>query len=136
MGIRGRKSAEELNLVCIDVQSQRLKPPTELNERETEIFHSVVDSVSPQHFVKSDLPLLVSFCTAYNLSRWHAHELNQGRQDHHKPWLDCTKLCALLSGRLRLAPSTRYDARQAERNSSGTSADAPRPWDRISNTEE
>jgi hypothetical protein len=44
MGTRGRKSAEELNLVCIDVQKQRLTPPDFLTAKEAEIFTSIVDS--------------------------------------------------------------------------------------------
>ena len=46
--------------------------------REAEIFRSIVDSCAPDHFRKSELPLLCSYCTAVNLSRWYAHEVNEG----------------------------------------------------------
>ena len=126
---RGRKSAEELGISVIDVQRQRLTPPDYLNEREAVIFRSIVDNCDPQHFRKSELPLLCSYVTAVNLSRWHAHEINEGHQDHHRPWLETTKLVALLASRLRLAPSTRLDKRTVERNGC-IADDVPRPWDR------
>jgi hypothetical protein len=124
---RGRKSADSLGLVCIDTQRQRLKPPDHLNEYEAVIFRSIVDSCDPLHFRKAELPLLTSYCTAVNLSRWHAHKLNEGDHNHHKPWLETTKLVALLASRLRLAPSTRLDKRTVERH---LVDDGPRPWDR------
>jgi phage terminase small subunit len=131
---RGRKSAELLSLGVIDTQRLRLKAPDFLNEREAEIFRSIVDSCAPDHFRKSELPLLGSYCTAVNLSRWHAHELNEGHQDHHRQWLECTKLVDLLASRLRLAPSTLLDKGRVEREVTG---DVPRPWDRqIPTTEE
>jgi hypothetical protein len=130
----GRKSAAEINnLVCIDTQRLRLAPPDFLNAHETAIFSSIVDNCDPQHFRKSELPLLCSYVTAVNLSRWHAHELNEGHQDHHRPWLETTKLVALLASRLRLAPSTRLDKKTVERHAVD---DTPRPWDRISSSEE
>ena len=43
MGTRGRKSAEDLNLVCIDVQKHRLTPPDFLTDKEREIFCTIVD---------------------------------------------------------------------------------------------
>jgi phage terminase small subunit len=130
---RGKPSAAALNLAVIDTQARRLKAPDFLNEREAEIFRSIVDSCAPDHFRKSELPLLCSYCTACNLSRWHAHEVNEGHQDHHRQWLECTKLVALLASRLRLAPSTRLDKGRVEREVTG---DVPRPWDRINNEEE
>ena len=106
MGARGRKSADDLWLDGLDVQAQRFKPPESLNDHEAAIFRSIVDACDPQHFRRSELPLLTSYCTAVNLSRWHAHKLNEGHSDHHRAWLDCTKLVALLASRLRLSPSS------------------------------
>ena len=126
---RGRKSAAELGISVIDVQRQRLTPPDYLNEREAVIFRSIVDNCDPQHFRKSELPLLCSYVTAVNLSRWHAHKVNEGQQDHHRQWLECTKLVALLASRLRLAPSTRLDKGTVERHAVD---DSPRPWERRS----
>ena len=40
------------------------------------------------------------------------------------------RLSASLATRLRLTPSTRYDARQADRNSDALPDDYPRPWER------
>jgi hypothetical protein len=93
---------------------------------EAEIFRSIVDSCAPDHFRKSELPLLCSYCTAVNLSRWYAHEVNEGDGNYRRHWLDATKLVALLASRLRLAPSTRLDKGKVEREVVG---DAPRPWE-------
>ena len=116
---RGRKSAEELGISVIDVQRQRLTPPDYLNAHEAEIFRSIVDNCDPLHFRKSELPVLCSYVTAVNLSRWRAHKVNEGDQNHHKQWLECTKLVALL----------RLDKRSVERNGC-IDADVPRRWDR------
>ena len=83
-------------------------------------------SCAPDHFRKSELPLLCSYCTAVNLSRWYAHEVNEGDGNYRRHWLDATKLVALLASRLRLAPSTRLDKGKVEREVVG---DAPRPWE-------
>jgi hypothetical protein len=126
MKSRGRPSAAALNLAVIDTQKLRLTAPDFLNDREAVIFASIVDSCSPDHFRKSELPLLCSYVTAVNLSRWHASQVNEGHADHHRKWLECTKLVALLASRLRLAPSTRLDKRTVEREVTG---DVPRPWE-------
>jgi hypothetical protein len=131
MGTRGRKSEKSANLLVIDVQRQRLKPPPELNEREADIFRSIVDSCDPAHFRKAELPVLTSYCTAVNLSRWHAHCVNAGEVEHHRPWLETTKLVALLASRLRLAPSTRLDKNTVARHAQSHS-DYPPPWERRS----
>ena len=55
MGARGRQQAD---LVCIDTQHLRLKPPEYLNKHEREIFELVVNSTSPDHFKRCELPLL------------------------------------------------------------------------------
>lgn len=87
--------------------------------REAEIFLAVrlTTSASP------NCPCF-AYCTAVNLSRWYAHEINEG--DYRRHWLDATKLVALLASRLRLAPSTRLDKGKVEREVVG---DAPRPWE-------
>jgi hypothetical protein len=69
MGTRGRKSAEDLNLVCIDVQKHRLTPPDFLTDREREIFCTIVDASAPGAFRKAELPLLCAYCQALSLSR-------------------------------------------------------------------
>jgi phage terminase small subunit len=123
-----KKLAEEHNLNVINFEHKRLVPPEHLTERETQIFRDIVDSADPRHFRKSELPLLCSYVTAVNLSQWHAHKINAGEGDHHRAWLDCTKLLALLASRLRLAPSTRLDKKTVERHSERGDDDAL--WER------
>ena len=44
---RGRKSAEALGLAVIDIQAQRLKPPSYLKEEERAVFEHVVGHCAP-----------------------------------------------------------------------------------------
>ena len=110
-----RKTAEERNLTVINFEHKRLTPPEHLTDREAKIFRDIVESSDPRHFRKAELPLLCSYVTAVNLSQWHAKKINEGDPNHHRPWLETTKLVALLASRLRLAPSTRLDKKTVER---------------------
>jgi hypothetical protein len=120
--------AKDSNLTVIDTQRQRLKPPETLTEREAQIFRDIVDSSDPKHFRKAELPLLCAYVTAVNLSQWHALKLNEGDTNHHRPWLETTKLLALLASRLRLAPSTRLDKKSVERHGEHDNTKPPL-WD-------
>ena len=129
---RGRKSAEELNIQVIDVQAQRLRPPPYLKKEERAAFEHVVSNSSPQHFKQNELTLLGQYCTAVHLARWYSDNIGEeGRDDgkYHQKWIESSRLSASLATKLRLTPSTRYDARQAARNSDAL-PDGPRPWDR------
>jgi phage terminase small subunit len=139
MAQRGRKSAEALNLTVIDVQSQRLKPPPYLRKEEMAVWEHVVGHSSPQHFKQNEVPLLAQYCTAVSLARWYSDNIGEeGRDDgkYHQKFIETSRLSASLATKLRLTPSTRYDARQAASNSNSVS-DAPRPWEpQISNNGE
>ena len=123
-----RKTAEEHNLNVINFEHRRLTPPEHLTPREAQIFRDIVDTCDPKHFRKAELPLLCSYVTAVNLSQWHAKKLNEGDPTHHRPWLDTTKLVALLACRLRVAPSTRLDKKSVERY--GEHGVFPEPWNK------
>jgi phage terminase small subunit len=129
-----RKSAQELNLTVIDVQAQRLRPPDYLKKEEKAIFEHVVGNSAPQHFKQNELPLLAQYCTAVYLARWYSDNIGEeGRDDgrYHQKFVESARLSASLATKLRLTPSSRYDARQADRYSSGVIPDdVPRPWDR------
>jgi hypothetical protein len=122
-----RKTAEELNLKVVNFEYRRLTPPDHLTSRKAKIFRDIVESTNPRHFRKSELPLLCSYVTAVNLSQWHAKKINEGDPAHHRPWLDTTKLVALLASRLRLAPSTRLEKKTVEREKQY--GDFPEPWE-------
>ena len=132
MAQRGRKSAEELGLAVIDVQAHRLKPPPYLKKEEKVIWEHVVGHSHSRHFKESDAPLLSLYCTAIHLARFYAAAIGDEGDDgrNHKNWTENARLAASLATRLRLTPSTRYDARQADRNSDALPDDYPRPWER------
>ena len=81
----------------------------------------------------NELPLLAQYCTAVSLARWYSDNIGkEGRDDgkYHQKWIESSRLSASLATKLRLTPSTRYDARQADRNSNVVSDDRPCPWER------
>ena len=125
---RDRKSAEE-NLIVIDTQRQRLKPPAYLNAKEKEVWLDVVNSTDPRHFKQCEAPVLAAFCTATALARFYSQRIGAEGDTglNHKNWLDNARLMAALATRLRLTPSSRYDARAAERYSNVP--DGAPPWE-------
>ena len=56
----------------------------------------------------------------------------EGRDDgkYHQKFIESARLSASLATKLQLTPSSRCDARQANRNSNVVSDDRPRPWER------
>jgi hypothetical protein len=129
---RGRQSAEALGLQVIDVQAQRLKPPAYLKKEDRVIFEHVVNHSAPRHFKQNEAPLLALYCTSIHLARFYANAIGDEGDDgrNHKNWTENARLSASLATKMRLTPSSRYDARQADRYSNVPSDDAPRPWDR------
>jgi hypothetical protein len=138
MAQRGRKSAEELGLAVIDIQSQRLKPPAYLKKEERVIFEQVVNHSAPMHFKENEAPLLALYCTSIHLARFYAGNIgSEGDTGHnHKQWVENARLSASLVTKLRLTPQTRFDARAAERYSHELPANGPRPWDRRAHHED
>ena len=113
---RGRKAAD---VVVINTQHLRLKPPEYLNKHEAAIWSEVVNATDPQHFKRCEAPLLATYCTAAALARFYSARIGaEGDQgSNHKHWIENARLVTSLSSRLRLSPSSRYDARAAERHS-------------------
>jgi hypothetical protein len=108
---RGRKSS---NVVALGVTSSspRLTPPATLSKAEKALFDELVASSDPQHFVPSDMPLLVSFVQATLLAR----SLASTAAKPSKPdptvigsWEKASRVMAMLATRLRLAPQARND---------------------------
>jgi hypothetical protein len=116
MGTRGRKSAEELNLVCIDVQKQRLTPPDFLTAKEAEIFTSIVDSSDPKAFRRAELPLLCAYVQALSLSRWYASVVNEGgdTKEAFSRWESATRTAVH-----EIEVGTKHEARQEDRGEDG-----------------
>ena len=123
MAQRGRKSAEELGLAAIDVQRQRLKPPAYLKKEERVIFELVVNHSAPMHFKESEEPMLALL----HVARFYAGNIGSESDTghNHEQWVENARLSASLATKLRLTPSTRYDAKQADRYSHEVHADRP-----------
>jgi hypothetical protein len=126
---RGRRSAEELGIQVIDVQAQRLKPPAYLKKEES-VWEHVVNHSAPMHFKENEAPLLALYCTSVFLARHYSDAIGDegDKGGNHKAWVENARLSASLATKLRLTPSTRYDARQANRNSDAL-PEGPRPND-------
>ena len=86
------------------------------------LFVELINACSPQHFVQSDLPLLVSYVQATLLARSMARD-----PEKIAVWEKAVRMQATLATRLRLAPQARTDpksiARQAARRL------GPPPWE-------
>jgi phage terminase small subunit len=120
-----RKSAEAL-AIKPDVTGRRprLKPPAGLDVAAREVFNALVNATDSQHFTNSDLPLLTEYAAACALAReasGHIAEHGAVSDGRVNPWLQvmekANRAMVALSMRLRLSPQSRYDQRQAFRNS-------------------
>jgi hypothetical protein len=126
---RGRKSiAANVVPLNVDGSPPRLIPPSDLSTDERALFVELVGACDPRHFVKSDLPLLISFVQSTLLSRRAAAKMTKDA-GMVKTWETATRMQATLATRLRLAPQARTDpltiARQQAAYHSGR-----KPWDR------
>jgi hypothetical protein len=125
MGQRGRKSTAS-NLVALDFTGTqpRLTPPSTLKQAERVLFLELVNGCDPRHFVKSDIPLMVSFVQATILSRRTANPSMVGI------WEKATRVQAMLATRLRLSPQARTDPKITGRQQARQQEDHLAPWHR------
>ena len=104
---RGRKSAA--NVIALNVSTLApLTAPSALSRAEKTLFNELVGSCHPEHFVKSDLPLLISYVQSTLLSRCAATKLAKD-PSMVTVWEKATRMQATLATRLRLAPQARSD---------------------------
>lgn len=121
---RGRKSAASLLVVNnVDGTPPRLPTPVGLNTRERVVFEMLVNACSPNHFRKSDTPLLVSYVQACLLS----HRL--GRTNKLKEWEASVRVMVALSTKLRLNPHTRSDPKTVAREPDPWLRKLRKPWE-------
>ena len=127
---RGRKSS---NVVALGVtaSSPPLTPPATLTKAENALFDDLVGSSDPQHFVPSDMPLLVSFVQATLLAR----SLASTAAKPSKPdptvvgsWEKATRVMAMLATRLRLAPQARNDPKTVGVRQRNAALSIKPPW--------
>lgn len=121
MKSRGRQSAASLTPLPITGQSPRLTPPSCLTKAERALFIDLMDSVGERHFVRSDLPLLISYVQACSLAQSAA-----GKPAKLAEWERAVKLQAMLARSLRLTVQSRTDPKTVGRRMPPVMHD--KPW--------
>jgi hypothetical protein len=111
----GRRSVEDLSVVSLASVRKPIEPPKGLKPQEEAIFVEVVAACSPDHFRKSDIPMLTAFATATHLSRFYATRIGES-DGALKAWEAATRVQISLSTKLRLTPSTRLDPKTVHRH--------------------
>ena len=104
----GRPSADDLNVVPLYPSASRVQTPDDLTPPEAALFHHLVRSCAPDHFVASDVPLLVSFVQATLMGRNAAKAMKKNPKSA-AVWEKTVRMQATLATRLRLAPQARID---------------------------
>src|SRR5689334_6665778 len=103
----------------------RQTAPSGLSDAERKMFNELVGACDPRHFVKSDVPLLVSYVQSTLLSRSAAAKMTKN-SDWVKTWETATRMQATLATRLRLAPQARTDPLTIARQQA--SYHSPKAW--------
>ena len=138
MGDRGKRSGADLSIVPV-IPTLREGPPAQLTQDEAVIWTSIVESLPPDWFRPSDVPLLAAYCQTAIQCQAAAEELRgstltlqtrQGRM-YRNPLLDiqdaAARRLATLAGKLRLCPSSRMRAETAA--TKGRPIPGRKPWD-------
>ena len=86
------------------------------------LFVELINACSPQHFVQSDLPLLVSFVQSTLLTRDTARDPSKVAI-----WEKAVRVQATLATRLRLAPQARTEPKTIARHAAQRVG--PAPWE-------
>jgi hypothetical protein len=121
-----RQSAASLTVRTIGGQSTAPRPRDHMPAAVRTIFLELVASVASDHFQSGDAPLIEQHAQAILLARQAFDKLaTEGPVIDGKasPWLvvleKAHRSAVALSGRLRLAPQARMDARAASRKANG-----------------
>ena len=108
-----RKSAAAMTTPIAKQPSTLLQAPASLSQEERQVFVDLVLANKPQHFMPSDMPLLVTYCEVICQLRLASKELKKGIVAGGKtnPWIGVQerliKSMVALSMRLRLSPQAR-----------------------------
>jgi phage terminase small subunit len=137
---RGRKSAAELSVAASSNVVQLPPPPKHLTDKAGELWRMVMASRSAEMIEPEAYPVLVEYCRGIEQADLIAVEL----EGFEPAWLKdddglkrydkllamqdrLTKVITSCAVKLRLTPSTRFDANTAARV--GQKSNAPRkPW--------
>jgi hypothetical protein len=103
-----RKSSASLGVRAVDGRPSPLRPPPSLNEDERKIFVDLVATTDADHFVASDVPVLVVFCRAVAMEQWAAARLRKAPDGKWLAvWERAARAVTTLSAKLRLCPQSR-----------------------------
>src|SRR4249919_2382379 len=115
---QSRASVEAIPFNRADGRSHRLKAPNDLSENERALWIALVAGCPAEHFRATDAPLLRQYVSTVCLAEQAASETQASGgpiSDAGQRWFNihmrAVRSMAVLSMRLRLAPSTRTDAR-------------------------
>jgi phage terminase small subunit len=126
------KAQKTADIVVINTQHLRLKPPAYLKPEAKAVFEEVVNATAPSHFTRAEAPVLGLYCNAIHLARHYASKIGTDGDagQNHKWWVENTRLACSLATKLRLTPSSRFDGRASEKKSHEPTFDAEdAPWD-------
>lgn len=118
MALRGPRSTADLSVVPLP-SHRELEPPADMKEDAAAIFRDIVRSALPSHFRPADKFLVATLANLIAAGKHHA------RHGQHREWLQCCALQLQYSTKLRLTPSSRYDARASERTTRTTGENPP-----------
>jgi phage terminase small subunit len=113
---RGRQSIAELSVVPIESARKRVEPPSDLDPKTEKLFRELVEACHVDHFVKSDIPLIVSYASATLMShRLFKAAQKNGNEDAIKAWERVCRTQTMLARALRLAPQSRDNPKTVAR---------------------
>jgi phage terminase small subunit len=108
-----RRTNPSLTIAYLAPSLDRLRPPADLGEVESEVFRQTVAAAPLDHFASEDLPLLSAYCRAVVLERTASAELATGAVigSVPSPWLavhaQMVRALSQLTVRLRIGPRSR-----------------------------
>jgi hypothetical protein len=104
---RGRKSAASIGVGPVG-GPPRLEPPPSLSAAERAVFANLISSTNADHFVASDLPVLVVYCRAIVMEQLAATRLRKAPDSKWLAvWERAARTITTLSAKLRLCPQSR-----------------------------
>jgi len=115
MGERGRTSSKSSRLKNL----KRIDPPDDISIEAVVVWDDIVESLPAAHFIKSDYPLLRTFCESYATVQKCFDKLNEqgwiytdrSGKKHKSKWADILKdqqqIMGLLATKLRVCVSSR-----------------------------
>jgi hypothetical protein len=115
---RGRKSVAALSVVTPISALPRLRPPEGLSEGEASLFRTIVAQAGADHFVDTDVPLIVAYVQAILLTRWAFKAMGE-EAVAFQTWQQAARTMATLATKLRLCPHSRTDPKTVTRRAGG-----------------